>query len=197
MTTRSAHPTISREAVNVGVIEVRVHRVEELFNTFDPTPFPEKDLDDDAEEFIVSWARELPRNVPLLIRVQMSGPSERDNQAERTRDAIRTYFGHRAEITRLKFNELMSRGRASLLVGLMFLVACMVSANLIGQFGQGAINDIIREGLIIAGWVAMWRPLDIMLYEWWPMLGERRLFERLSDADVDIVSTLVPDGART
>jgi hypothetical protein len=42
-------------------IEVFVDRIEQLFNSMDPSPFQERDLDDDAEEFIVSWAQEFPR----------------------------------------------------------------------------------------------------------------------------------------
>ncbi len=175
---------------------MRVHRLEELFNTLDPTPFPEKDLDDDAEEFIVSWARELPRRVPLTIRVQMTGPAEGENVQARTRDAINTYFGHRAQITRLRFKQLMSRGRASLLVGTLFLIACILGANLIAQYGSGTVTDVVRESLIIAGWVAMWRPLDIILYDWWPVLGERRLYERLSEADVEITRVEKPGEGR-
>jgi hypothetical protein len=27
---------------------------------------------------------------------------------------------------------------------------------------------VIREGFLIGGWVAMWRPLEVFLYDWWP-----------------------------
>lgn len=191
MKLQTARSTASGESPNVGVIEVRVQKLEELFNTFDPSPFPQKDLDDDAEEFIVSWAQELPRKSRLVIRVQVLGGAEGEMQLENTRDAIRAYFGHRVQMIRLRFKRLMSRARVSLLVGTLFLVACTLVANLIGARGlwggQGAISDVLREGLIIAGWVAMWRPLDIILYDWWPVLGERRLYERLSESEVEIV----------
>mgnify|MGYP003392134273 CR=1 FL=1 len=42
-----------------GVIEVRIRELAQLFNSFDASPFHERDLDDDAENYIVSWAREL------------------------------------------------------------------------------------------------------------------------------------------
>ncbi|MDQ3258423.1 MAG: hypothetical protein M3R15_31815 [Acidobacteriota bacterium] len=40
-------------------IEIYVDRIEQLFNSMDPSPFHEKDLDRDAEEFIVSWPRSI------------------------------------------------------------------------------------------------------------------------------------------
>jgi hypothetical protein len=42
------------------------------------------------------------------------------------------------------------------------------------------VGALIRETLVIGGWVAMWRPLEIFLYDWWPIRAERQLYERLS-----------------
>jgi hypothetical protein len=39
-----------------------VSRVSQPFNTRDPLPFGERDLDDHAEAYIVDRARELPRD---------------------------------------------------------------------------------------------------------------------------------------
>ena len=53
-------------------IEVRVDDISQLFDTLDPFPFRERDLDAHAEEFIVGWARELPRK--QLIRIVVHAP---------------------------------------------------------------------------------------------------------------------------
>jgi hypothetical protein len=50
-----------------NAIELRIEEISQLFHTLDPFPFREKDLDADAEEFIVSWAEELPSNQPLSV----------------------------------------------------------------------------------------------------------------------------------
>jgi hypothetical protein len=34
--------------------------------------------------------------------------------------------------------------------------------------------------MLIAGWVAMWRPLQIFLYDWWPLRRRNRVFGKLS-----------------
>jgi hypothetical protein len=48
------------------------------------------------------------------------------------------------------------------------------------------LGDLLRESLLIGGWVAMWRPLEIFLYDWWPIRSEVRLFDRLSTMPVQI-----------
>jgi hypothetical protein len=45
---------------------------------------------------------------------------------------------------------------------------------------------LFEQGLLIVGWVAMWRPLEIFLYDWWPIVGERRIHGRLSRMEVRI-----------
>jgi len=49
--------------------------------------------------------------------------------------------------------------------------------------------EVIREGLLIGGWVAMWRPLEVFLYDWWPIRAEAHLSDRLSTMPVRIEYT--------
>jgi hypothetical protein len=51
---------------------------------------------------------------------------------------------------------------------------------------QSQWGSVIRESLLIGGWVAMWRPLEIFLYEWWGIRDEARLFDRLSAMTVRV-----------
>jgi hypothetical protein len=72
-------------------------------------------------------------------------------------------------------------------VGLVFLAGCFVIGELVAKIGQGTAAELTREGLTIGGWVAMWRPLEIYLYDWWPLRDERRLLERLARARVRLM----------
>jgi len=47
---------------------------------------------------------------------------------------------------------------------------CLIAADAIGQFGTGSAFTIARESLKIVGRVAMWRPLQVLLYDWWPLV---------------------------
>ena len=159
-------------------IRLRLRDLAQLFNSMDPSPFPDRDLDPNAEEFIVSSARELPKSdeLELIIHLEVSPSAQRAD----TETGVRNYFSSRAEMKRHEFRRLMRRGRTSLLVGLGFLVTCLGISELLGTLGQGTASAIIRESLTIGGWVAMWRPLEIYLYDWWPLRDERRVLDRLS-----------------
>ena len=52
------------------MIELRFDEIAQLFHTLDPFPFRERDLDREAEDFIVGWARELPVDQPISIVIR-------------------------------------------------------------------------------------------------------------------------------
>ena len=167
-------------------MELRLRELAQLFNSLDRSPFIDRDLDQDAEEFIVGWARELPatHEFELVVSLEVAPAPDRAAGAE---GAVQRYFASRAEMKGRELRQLLRRGRTSLLAGLLFLGVCIVLGVLLGRAAQGAVSVILKEGLAIAGWVAMWRPLEIFLYDWWPLLEERKLFRRLARMSVRLV----------
>jgi hypothetical protein len=168
-----------------NLIELNLLDVQQLFNTMDPSPFRGKDLDRDAEEFIVGWAQEYPLNEPLTLRVHLDQwPAE--DPTPLIRDAVHNYFAYRANLSVLEFKRMMRQGRVSLLIGVLFLGACLSASTLFTPDG-GRLATYMRESLTIGGWVAMWRPLEIYLYDWWPVRRRGRTFARLSEMPVEVV----------
>jgi hypothetical protein len=172
-------------ATGSQVIEVRVAQLRQLFNAIDPSPFRERDLDPRAEEFIVEWARDLPRDAPLALRVHLARAAGPADEVTRLGEAIHQYFKARTAGSRRSLRELFRRGRISLLIAVAFLGVSLTLSNLIGSV-DNRFAAVLREGLLIGGWVAMWRPLEVFLYDWWPILGEVRLLDRLSVMAVQI-----------
>jgi len=166
-----------------GLIELRLSNAGQLFNTMDPSPFHERDLDHDAEEFIVGWAREQPAEVPLRLRVVLKQPPD-EQVAAMVRESVAHYFAYRAQDTRRELLELLREGRTALLIGLTFLALMLALRALVPTGGVG--YDLLREGLTICGWVALWKPIDIHLYRWWPVRRLMVLQARLSTSPVEV-----------
>lgn len=152
----------------------------------DPSPFIERGLDHDAEEFIVSWAHELPADTPLKLRIDLDErPAE--NPGEIIRQAIHNHFAHRTHIADMEFRRLMRQGRTSLLIGVAFLSSCLIVTQTVLSGEAGTWATVLRESLTIAGWVAMWRPMQIYLYDWWPLRQRSRVYAKLSRMSVEVV----------
>jgi hypothetical protein len=145
--------------------------------------------------FAPGHARRSPRLQPAVTekdgpafdasRIDTPPPPTHDPQV--VAEAVRHYFAYRAEIARLELRQLLNRGRTSLVIGLSFLSACLLLGELVQRYSPpGALLAIPREGLTIGGWVALWRPMEIYLYDWWPIRRRVRLLDRLSRMEVQL-----------
>jgi hypothetical protein len=169
-----------------NLIEIRVNDIAQLFHTLDPFPFREKDLADEAEDYIVSWAREMPGNRPFKIVVHIPDTESQKGASRDFIEAFSRYFGGRAVVVQRDLNELFRIGRRSLLIGASILAVCLLLAHLAGShLTETAFKRLAEESFLILGWVANWRPLEIFLYDWWPLARRRDLYNRLSVATVE------------
>ena len=167
-----------------GLIELRLNNVGQLFNTMDPSPFHERDLDHDAEEFILSWAREHGKNTELRIRIVLR-QQEDISTSRHVIDSIHHYFETQATLSDRELKELFREGRISLLIGLAFVAATKTFSSFIPQ--EAVWAGFVSEGLNICGWVALWKPIEIHLYSWWPLRAHGKLLRRLSKCPVEVV----------
>lgn len=169
-----------------GTIEIKIEEIGQLFHSLDPFPFREKDLDKDAEEFIVGWARELPPDQPLKIVVRLPETERSKPEAAELAAALTRYFSYRASVISLDLNELFRVGRRALGVGLTVLSLSVGASQVAASLSPRAIGRVIEESLLIFGWVANWRPMEIFLYEWWPIIRHRNMYRRLSKAQIEL-----------
>jgi hypothetical protein len=182
-----------------SVIEVHIGELKQLFDAIDPSPFRDRDLDPKAEEFIVGWAKDLPRDATLALVVDVDREAGLPEEAALLRDAIHEFFRHRAERYRQRLRELFRLGRTSLVIGLVVLAAAIALGDFLAILMKGSrIGEILHESLTIGGWVSMWRPLEVFLYDWWPIRNEARLSDRLAAMPVRIryMSATGPDAWR-
>jgi hypothetical protein len=165
-------------------IEINLSRLPQLFNSLDPSPFHERDLDQNAEEYIVGSAEEIPRQQPLRLVIHL--PSDQLTEARDLSEAIHNYFAYRETSERRRLRLLFRDGRIALATGIAFLFSCVLARHVAFSFGSGAASGIVGEGMLIIGWVAMWRPLEIFLYEWVPVRRRCRIFSKLAKMPVII-----------
>jgi hypothetical protein len=108
--------------------------------------------------------------------------------AQELPDALHRFFTYRAGVLGRDLNELFRVGRRSLLIGVTILAICLVSARMAaGYLGGSALARLVEESFLILGWVANWRPLEIFLYDWWPLARRRDLYRFLAVASVETI----------
>src|SRR5262245_48048767 len=181
-------PSAQSVTMDANVIELHLRDVEQLFDSLDPWPFYERDLDTDAEEYLVASVRELAdRRVTSLV-VYVDKPSADSDEQRVVEQAIHGHFERKAKFAARELHELLRRGWISLGIGLAFLTTLVLASEALDRsLEPGPLATALTESLVIGGWVAMWKPLEIFLYDWWPIIRERRLYAALSQVPVRLV----------
>jgi hypothetical protein len=170
---------------NSCTIELRLSKAIHLFDPLDASALNERDITHKVEEFIVESMKELDAKEACEVVLHLDQSRSIADEEQIVGRAIRGYFARRARILQLKLHRLIRRGLVSLVIALAFLGAIFLAGRILVQLlGESAFTTFVVESLIIGGWVAMWRPLEIFLYDWWPILGERRLYDRISRIQV-------------
>jgi hypothetical protein len=168
-------------------VAIRLSTVGQMFNPFDRSPFRERDIAAGVEEFLVGWVRELPQNARFTIAVYLPAEELAKPQARVFGEAIAHYFDGRAQVAGNDLRELFRIGRRSLLIGLVVLAACLTGSQLAASTIPNAVAArVIEESLIIVGWVANWRPIEIWLYDWLPIRRRIKLNRRIAAAPVEV-----------
>ena len=131
---------------------MRLREVRQLFDAMDPAPFREKDLDRNAEEYIVESVKELQSCSPTALVIYLDKSTGLPDEERAVGDAVRAHFARRSRLLRQKLRRLLRRGLISLGIGAAFLAALFVLARLVGHLmGESALAALLREGLLDPG----------------------------------------------
>lgn len=167
-------------------IEVRVKSAQQLFDARDPAPFRERDLDDDFVEYIVSAVREFSISSSLKVVIYVEESESSDLPKDSIREAIRSYFGYRIDLQRGDLKNFMKRAQLYLLIGLVILVGCISLAQSLSLPSPPGPLGILREGIVIFGWVSIWKPIELVLFDWYPLFEKLRFYKKLLGTEIDI-----------
>ena len=168
---RRRHRAGSSAAVNIHIRELS-----QLFNSLDPSPFWDRDLDREAAEFIEGeFSEKLSAETwNLYVHAHDGTASAMDLQT-----ALENYYGRMASSARRAVREHLWSSQWTLLAGVLVFLLSMGLRSMLGGL-LGTLPQILDEGLIILAWLALWRPAEMLLYGWVPLRRKQQLYERLA-----------------
>jgi hypothetical protein len=169
------------------LIEIKLSSIKQLFNSFDPAPFHEKELDTAAEHYIVDTVNDFSAKTPFKILIHLPPELVGTEEAKHLVPAIHNHFQYKALVTDRKFRARFRHGRGTMLIGLSFLTIALVARQLVSTYPNHLVATIFADALLIIGWAAMWEPVTVMLYELWPIIQLRKTYERISTMEIEIL----------
>jgi hypothetical protein len=170
------------------LIEIKLSSVMQLFNSFDPAPVHEKELDSAAEHYIVDTVKDFSRKTGFKIVIYLPPEIAMTERAQKIPQAIHNHFAYRVLVQDRKFRMRFRHGRFTLLVGLTFLAIALIARQTVPIHIRSLLfSQIIADALLIIGWAAMWEPVTVLLYELWPIIELKHIYEKISTMEIDIL----------
>jgi hypothetical protein len=172
------------------LIEIKLTSVLQLFNSFDPAPFYEKELDTAAENYIVNTVKDFPKNTRFMIIVYLPEELAQTEKAKTIGPAIHNHFQYMTLVTERNFRRHFRYGRISLIIGLSFLAIALVARQMVSHLSTVFLAQLFSDALLIIGWVAMWEPITVLLYQLWPIIQEKNIYQRISTMEIEVLPYL-------
>jgi hypothetical protein len=170
-------------------VDIRIASLEQLFDGRDPAPFRERDLDPGLVEYLRVTGEDLAGHDGFRIVFWL----ERTCQPGEIEEAYRAHFEY--ELDRLDRRRRRARraGQIALLLGGGLVIALLSLSQLAQRTVEGSLGAALREGLVISAWVVLWRPVEVLVYDWIPVWDERRVMRRLLAAPIEVRPGRGPD----
>jgi hypothetical protein len=143
-------------------------------------------LHPDVEEFIIQEAEKLQPNPELEITIEII--EKTSFSVNEITSVIHRHFESKCETEKRKISNALKLGSKSLLIAFIFLIIMfLVTRILLNIVPENSLLITLKEVFIILGWVALWRPAELLLYEWRPFKRDAQLFGRLAGCKITVV----------
>ena len=163
-------------------VDVKINNIEQLFDNRDPAPFRERDLDPGLAEYLRDAAEDLAEARAYRIVFWL----ERPCPPGEIEQAFHAHFADVLERIRRERRRRRRTGQAALSLAVVLVFVLLSLAQLVGNLVPGTLGIGLREGLVISSWVVMWRPIEVLIYDWIPVRRERRVLSKLLEASIDV-----------
>lgn len=171
-------------------IPARLERYRDFFNPLDPSPAPARDLAPELVSYLNQCSEEIPDAYPLAIRIEIAAEPRDARREQECLADLRSYYQHETFITQAQIRR--RRGQALKYLG----VSCLCLALYIFSQGSnlaGFIWSLLREAILIGGWVFMWEAVTLNFIGMDSYLQEIKKFRRLIRAGIQFIYPPSPE----
>jgi len=164
---------------------ITVHRAEDLIPQASNTRYQKRFLNPDIEDYIIGKAKRARANERIVLKIEFLSTGPVDEA--KVMIAIKKNFSNRKQESQTSLKQTLYHGRRSLIVALIFFAILFTLVEISkGLFPQNGLAKMLSESITILGWVALWRPAELLLYEWRPFKQNAKLFSRLEQSQIQI-----------
>lgn len=168
------------------LVEVFVNNAQQLFDSKDPAPFRDRDLDNDFVKYIFASFSEFSMSTPIKIVVTINDHETEHLDASAVSNAMDNFFAYEIALQMSEIRQFLRRSLFAFAMGVSVLFLSIGVAQSIEVDSPPGILGVLREGIVIFGWVALWKPLELILFDWYPLVERLRLYKKIKKSEAEI-----------
>jgi hypothetical protein len=180
---------------NHPITEIALHldQIGKFFSIPDPDPLAGNQIYETGIEFVYDQARasRVKNNLNLILYLPKDQLKNADEKVLKT--GIVDYC--KFQIYKLQNSLAMQKrqGRRTLWYGITILITCLLLSGL-GFYLTSiattpllyALGSFMFNGFMIIGWVSLWTPTSMLLFERWPDIISEITFKRIKEMTIEI-----------
>ena len=165
---------------------IQLDDVQDMFTEPEFEPFQDNRMATSGMEYIANHLKSSRLTQPIRALIFLPQARIQPGLTEHLRKAVRRFCQYRIEASQNELTSMRWQAVKALQSGLIFLGVCLLCSTLSegAEFLPEWIRRLAGEGFLIAGWVSLWHPIELLLYEWWPHWREIQVYKRLLEMDV-------------
>jgi hypothetical protein len=174
---------MSSPAPSTEQFAIRLDSIEDLFWRFDARPVADRTLSEDARWHLLDeWDRLRDTRPTTLTVYAPAGEREETDEA-----AVRTAIHHSLEKAAgplRRVDPLSRQEMVAVRIGIIFLFLSIMVSTALERASDDVITEGISQGILVVGWVALWRPAERFIVEVVPHFFNRRRISEFAEIDV-------------
>jgi len=158
---------------------LRIDSLDDVFDPLDPEPLPRRKLAPEFLSYIFDAMDGLPRKQPMHLSLHVPADMLNEWKSDDLLGDLQYQLARHWEALGRKLRENFRLGRTTIVLGIVVLALFVTLSQISAAVLHGGWQRTLEEGFLIIGTVALWRPVEILLYDWWPIYGERQKVKQL------------------
>jgi len=163
-------------------IDVGAKSVDQFFDNRDPAPFRERDIDPGLVHYLSDAAEDLSADATFRVIFWLAEPCP----PGKIDVAYRAYFEDALDRLARKGSQRRRQGASIFAIAIGVLILLLSGAHVMRPLLTGPLSNALLESVIILSWIILWRPAEVLLYDWIPAHQEGVIIKHLLTAKVEV-----------
>ncbi len=165
-------------------IQARVSLYDDFFNPLDPSPAPARDLAPELVSYLNQCSDEILNKYQIEIALQVQNETRDIQREQECLKSLRTFYQHETFVSQNQIRRKRGLALRYILVSLTCLAAYIISEQWVTA---AFIWSLLREAVLIGGWVFMWEAVTLNFLEMDTHYEEIKKYRRLIEAKAGFI----------